>query len=191
MLTIRQSQVSALEHSTVEQFQEQLISEIESFAPELCGISGPKAVREVLESGITRAESYGFQSRGSLRFFVHLIFSFGVDFDTDPQLPWAANLLQDRSIANDLERAEKLHNSMIAYAERVVGTNNEHAIAALSSAAKVDFGKVGISSQEYESRAFAEMCKIYPQKVAYLARACRVADYCAWRRVRTEFWCYF
>jgi hypothetical protein len=58
-----------------------------------------------VRKGIERAAGYNFTLRGPLRFYVEAMLSFGSDFNTDPQLAWAVEVLNDASEPDELSRA--------------------------------------------------------------------------------------
>jgi hypothetical protein len=45
--------------------------------------------------GVARAVELGFTKRGPIRLFLELEWLFGTGFDTDPQIPWAGEVLSD------------------------------------------------------------------------------------------------
>ena len=60
------------------------------FFPAACAALGEEQVRRVVRYGIERAASHGVTRERGVCAWVDLMFTFGRDFDRDPDLPWAS-----------------------------------------------------------------------------------------------------
>ena len=107
MLVIRDQQMQAFAQNAKKQFEAETVPHISRFAPRQFEILGEKTIGQIVSLGIERAEKYGFTNRGPVRFYIELMFMFGSDFDTDPQYPWAAELLggSDAGRSDDSSRS--------------------------------------------------------------------------------------
>lgn len=125
-------------------------------------------MRFVINKGIAKADEYGFDNRGPTRFYLELMFAFGGDFDTDPQLAWARHILTNPAIATQMSRADFLYQAMNEYSERVLGPNNEFAIAALRKLQITWFDLEKYSTGNVDTRMLQAMEFCYPEKSEYL-----------------------
>ena len=67
---------------------------------------GGEWLKTLVNTGVSRARGHGFTLRGPLRLYLDLMFLFGSDFDTDPQYPWAGEVLKEQGM--EMERAAAL-----------------------------------------------------------------------------------
>jgi hypothetical protein len=95
------------------------------------------------------------------------MFTVGVDFDTDPQLPWAAAAL---SLEDPSSRAELLYESYQQYRSAVAGPDNEYLRDALRKVRRVQIEER--TDGTYEGGIIAGLQAIYPQKAEHLGEKC-------------------
>ena len=113
MLQIRDEQLRALEEARFRQLEEQTIAHVREFFPGECASAGERAVRDGIHEVVERARIHGFTSERSITKFVNLAFTFGRKFDRDPQLSWAAEILND-----DRDAEEKMNRLYMTGIER-------------------------------------------------------------------------
>jgi hypothetical protein len=169
MLTIHREQIDAFDSIQRRQFEDELVEYLRQFAPKLSEIAGETGVRDAIRLGIDKADEYGLTNRGPTRLYLELMFTLGSGFDTDPQLPWAHRVLTDPSIATQMSRADFLYEATNRYMDRVLGPGNEHALNALRQLQVSWYGLEASAPPDIESRMFATMELIYPEKFQYLA----------------------
>lgn len=92
---------------------------LEKLFPQKYRIVGEALLREVVTDGVQRAGRYGITVRRGQLLFIGLMFMFGSGFDTDPQLPGYALVLQSTDLTGQ-EKAEKLHQLALEYVEKWV-----------------------------------------------------------------------
>ena len=167
MLVIRDQQMQAFVQYAKRQFEAETVRHISEFAPGQFEILGEKTVRQVVSLGIERAEKYGLTNRGPVRFYIELMFMFGSGFDTDPQYPWAAEVLCGSDPAGQMTRADQLHQRTMRYIEMVAGQDLEYERQALNRI--VAPSPVALTFSEVDTSSIAAFFwKIYPQKCEYL-----------------------
>ena len=93
MLTIRNDQMSVFSEASVKEFSDWTLVHLRKFFPKYRAASD-YTLRELIEYGIARARVYRVTARREVCRYIDLMAVFGRDFDTDPQLPWAAEILQ-------------------------------------------------------------------------------------------------
>lgn len=88
-----------------------MAAELRELRPWCCaGLSGSE-LRDRVARGIARAKAHELRSELGLCLYVHLVFTFGDDFDVE--LPWAAAILDDRTL-DAQERIEGLYELAFA-----------------------------------------------------------------------------
>jgi hypothetical protein len=97
MWTLRKAQKEILEADTRRRFEDALALQIADCFPAQHQALGVGAVREAIRYGFERAGERGVRVQEDLCRWVFLMFTFGRDFDRDPELPWARFLLDELS----------------------------------------------------------------------------------------------
>jgi len=91
----------------------------EKLFPQKYRMVGEVLLRGVVTDGVQRARTYGMTTRRGQLLFIGLMFMFGGGFDTDPQLPDLAAVLNDAELAEQV-KVEKLHQIALLYVEKWV-----------------------------------------------------------------------
>lgn len=166
MLTISTEQMKVFEKASLRTFEDEMVLHSQEFSPKLCEVIGEKQLRVALRQAMKRADSYGFTLKGPIRLYIELILLFGSDFDTDPQFPAIAEILQ--SDDDEMTRADRIHEWVIDYNKNVSGkgnTNTHNALKALSISAKA---KLNFQAYTFVEDILQEIKRAFPQKAKYL-----------------------
>jgi hypothetical protein len=107
MLTIRPEQERELARPFIERFERRAAEHLRRYVPDACLSLGDAALAAAINHGIARATHHGLETERDLLRFLTLMFVFGRDFDVDPALPWAAEILRSPGDATD--KTERLH----------------------------------------------------------------------------------
>ena len=166
MLVIRKDQMETFQKVALQRFEDEMVVHSQNFSPELCSVIGDAQLRFAVRFAMTRAKSYGFTNRGSIRLFIEMMFLFGSSFDTDPQYPWAARILADSS--EQMQRAKRLYEKIIDYQDKVSGPNAVNTIEALWNLSFLPTQPFNYNTNNFVSGMLQEMTSIFPQKAAYL-----------------------
>jgi hypothetical protein len=170
-MNIRKEQIITFEEVAAKQFEKDAALHASEFAPKHVKVLGEEGTRAVVRLGIRRASRYGFSATGSVHFFLDLMFLLGSEFDTDPQYPWAGEILNDESIPGQMPRADKLYSRAIQYLDAVAGPDNQFAIAAFRRLKSLVAGSLADGCSESAGRVVEKLNSIHPEKAAYLGQA--------------------
>lgn len=85
--------MAAFSQDAVRRFEDRMVARLAEFAPEQCAALGEDELRRVVGHGVVRAARHGLVSGGQISLYLGLMFAFGRDFDDDPALPWAREVL--------------------------------------------------------------------------------------------------
>jgi hypothetical protein len=168
MLNIRPGQMEAFEQAAQRRFENDMAAHLRKFAPRHCKILDEEALRTIIRLGIERARKYGFTNVGPVRLFLELMFLFGSDFDTDPQLPWAAEVLADKAIKDQASRAESLYAKTTDFLGKVAGPDQEYAKDALRRALEERFEELPIPEGDFENGMLARLEMMYSRKCQHV-----------------------
>jgi hypothetical protein len=168
-LRIRQDQRGVFEQAALKKFEDEMVVHSKDFSPRLCEVLGEAQLRVALRGAMARAGGYGFTYRGPIRLFIEMMFLFGSAFDTDPQSPWAAEIL--RSPDDQMQRAEKLCEKILDYQEKVSGQDAVNTRRALGDLLALARNPGTFSSNNFVVGMRQEMARVFPQKAAYIGEA--------------------
>jgi hypothetical protein len=168
MLVIRSEQMEVLKQAALRAFETRMVEHCFAFQPRLCKVLGEDQVRKAVHDGIGRAAVAGFTNRGPARLYLDLMLLFGSGFATDPQYPWAAEILGTGGVEDQMQRADELHEKTIVYQEQVAGPNNAYTLAALAQLPALARNPLPFSSDDFIPGMLREMSAVFPQKVAFV-----------------------
>lgn len=131
MLRIRPEQIEAFESARAAHFEPRTVQHLKERFPKHCDVLKEDGILEVIHYGIERAETHGLTHQSEVSLFIDLTLMFGRYFDTDLQLPWAAEILTDPDLTDQLVKARRLHAAAMDYLDRVAGPDNAFIDAAL------------------------------------------------------------
>jgi hypothetical protein len=97
-----------------------------------CRIAGDACVRETIRLGVTRARRWGLTLEASAQSYIDHMILLGSDFDSDPQLPWAREILERR--LPELVRLDTLHGQTADHMARTAGPDSRNVFFAVARA---------------------------------------------------------
>jgi hypothetical protein len=124
LLIIRTEQMRRLRHVPANAFEAQLVRHFFRFYPDECGRAGEPQVRKMVQLAIRRAAVHGYFARREVALYANLMVILGCSFDLDPQIPWAAEQLNDLAIEDSFPRIRRVFASTLAYLEACFGAEN-------------------------------------------------------------------
>lgn len=113
MLNVREQQMEALALNTtpLQEAEAELVAHVRRAFPEQCQQLGEDRTHVVVLYGLGRALEHGFNRRQQIARYLNLMFLFGADFDRDPKLPWASQVLTEPSLKDELDRMDRLQRA--------------------------------------------------------------------------------
>jgi hypothetical protein len=170
MLVIRKEQLDVLTQSLMQGFEDEMVEHLAEFSPPLFKAIKEEQMRKVVRFGFEKCDKYGFTLRGPMRLYLEMMLLFGSHFDTDPQYPWAAEILFDRHSVAQMQRADWLYEKIVDYQEKVSGPNGENTQAALEKLSEMSRNPPILPAGEYEESVRREMRRCFAQKVDYIGK---------------------
>lgn len=174
MLTIRREQMKLFELVAVRNFENVMMSHATDSWPQHCKSIGQKNLRQVISKGIKQAGSYGLTKKGPVRLYIELMFTFGSDFDTDVQIPWAADSLNDQSVEDQIEKTVLLQQNTLNYIEQAAGPANTFNLKAFQTISQMAADNSLFLLQAnglFEDKMVAKLVQIHPEKCDYVGKA--------------------
>lgn len=139
VLKIRKEQIMVFRAYMRKKFVDRMLVILPEYYPEDCAVLGEVQTRKVIELGIARAETHGFETQGPVCDYICLMFTFGSYFDADPLLPWAAAVLENREGIDAATLIKNLYAKAADYSRRVAGDDGEYHTRALLRARQKPF----------------------------------------------------
>jgi hypothetical protein len=97
MLIIRDAQLTALAEARRKNFVLRVMALIEKHWTEQAGGMGEAALRDLVERGIAKANSYNIDDESDVARFINVQMALGQDFDSGSKYPWAAIILLEEA----------------------------------------------------------------------------------------------
>lgn len=178
MLKIRREQIEVFEQAAIRNFEDRMVNHLREFTPRHFRILQEEDIRRVIRFGMERAQNHDLTSERSVRLYVEMMFMLGSHFDTDPQVPWAAEILNDKSIPDEVTRVDRLNDRAWDYVDhilldyrRVEGTTADHT-RLIKELRKLRQGRDEILSpagiSEFYRDVLARLRQIFPNKYEYV-----------------------
>jgi hypothetical protein len=165
---VRNAQLQALGQVSARAFEDEMLMHLAAFSPPLYKAVKEDRLRETIRLGVARAAKYGFTQRGPVRLYLELMLLFGSDFDTDPQYPWAGQVLQDEAFGPEMRRADYLYQHTQDYRENVAGPEDAYTLAALRKISAMARQSLPVSRTDFTASMLEQFARTYPEKASYV-----------------------
>lgn len=152
-------------------FENEMVAHLADFSPQHCKAIGKARVCQAIQFGIDRASGYGFNLRGAVRLYLELMFWFGSSFDTDPQYPWAAEILTDPDAGPQMQRADLLYERVTDYLREATYPDDADMLRSIKTLLIAIRQPLVISRETFFSDMRLMIACLYPQKAASVAHA--------------------
>jgi hypothetical protein len=119
MIIIRNDTMQAFGRAANYGFEVRMLDRLRTHFPKHKRYLGEPQQRELVRLAVERAQSHVLTAERSMAMYLDLMCVLGSEFDTDPQLPWAADILADRSFAAQSDRIDLLHSRGWEFANKV------------------------------------------------------------------------
>ena len=172
VMKLNPNQLRAFEDASHPEFENILVGHLEQFSPLHSASLGEQGIRTLIQRGTRRATAYSLTNQDCVRLYVETTILLGIDFDTDPQYPWAGAILQDPSIVDQNDRATRLYTFLIDFITVVGGPDRQYATQALHRAAGTPLEPPSIDAPDYSCQMIQRMRHLYPEKADYIGGAC-------------------
>jgi hypothetical protein len=90
-------------------------SHVREYFPEECSKLTAAEVRKTIRDGMAKARRHGFSDDADVCRFIDISVVLGAGFDVDPELSWAAALLNDPQLTEPGIRMDMLFEAACAY----------------------------------------------------------------------------
>ena len=164
MLTIRGDQMEAFERASWTKFERSQLEHVREYFPvDHAMLGGDAGTLTFLHEAVDRVRAAGITVFGDACRYVDLMLSLGTDFALDPQLPWAASLLNDPS--HDVStRIDLLHAAALACIDRMAGEDGAHYLRALIRARAMTYEEASAGDGNFAGSLRALCVRLWRRK---------------------------
>jgi len=149
-------------------FEDDMVIHLAEFSPPLFKAIKEEQLRKAIRFGMQHAnEEYEVNFKGPVRLYLELMLLLGSHFDTDPQYPWANEILTNTDLDQTV-RAEHLYNSIKEYRSKVNGPKDKYTLEGLENMATFARQPLVIEDKSFIKDVLDQMKLIYPQKAKYV-----------------------
>ncbi len=135
-MKIRNEQIEAMKKEVRKAYEMRVLAHIEKYFPTQARLFGRERLYPLAVRAIDQADVYTMVSEESACVYADSMLMLGVDFDVDPQLPFAGAILRDEGLG-ERDRAAKLYEAVHDYWGKVAGPDGGAFMEALRSFRKV------------------------------------------------------
>jgi hypothetical protein len=169
MLQLRTEQMEVFRQAAVQNFEDRMVKHLKEYFTKPCDALGEAEIRRIIHFALEQIRSYGMMSEGSVNLYLDLMFMLGRSFDKDPQLPWAAEILNDESIVDETSRLDLLYDKAADFVERVAGDRNEHVFKAMRRILQEPIAPPPLTDlPEFYGYIVGWLGKLFPEKHLYI-----------------------
>ena len=101
ILEIRPEQLAPFREQAFRRFRNELATDIRVAHAEDVADMSAQELDDFIKYGIEVCDAYGITAEALVGAYIHLMFDLGMDFDEDPDYPWAAAILNNSSLSEE------------------------------------------------------------------------------------------
>lgn len=107
MLKMRKQVMKAFRQMMLEQFEDEMVLHLRSAFPKKTEAADDEQLRALVRKGIARADGYEVVLVGDVQRYLEYMVDYGEDFDRDPTVSWAGQILRTDGI-DGTEKMDRL-----------------------------------------------------------------------------------
>jgi hypothetical protein len=165
MILIRNAQLEMLSKPADDLFIQSAIDHIFKFSPATCTTIGIERVRKTINYCLVKATRYGFTTQGQVLFFLDCMYSFGSEFDSDPTLAWASEVLRNTSSPD--VKSSLLYERMVEFTTNIYGNNHGNVISGLETLVELFKTPQELSKETFEYTMLTLLYKVFPARCVH------------------------
>ncbi len=124
LVKIRDLNIRSLPESIAKNFDSSIYNLLTDIYPEKSKDQGKQVMDELIRRGRLSAREYGLTSYKNVCVYIGMMFILGSGFDDDFQFPWAYKVLNDKSLADQDAKAERLYKLAMKLLNRTLARTN-------------------------------------------------------------------
>lgn len=165
MLVFSEAQMEAFREAAVVRSEQRLLTALADAFPGDFKRLGADGLLTVIRLGVVRAAAYDFDTEQQIYLYLTLMLMLGSFFDEDPQLPWVQARLTATAAMSPLQRIMAVHDTTMAYLDRMAGAENQHLIRALVRVRDFDLqGFERMETASFPFRCISMLAGLFPEK---------------------------
>lgn len=118
LIYMRKVPIEDFSQSGTGNVERKVIGLLQGIWPQKCGKLGDVILRRLIGHGVESMAQYNVTSDRGVALYTGLMFMLGSGLDSDPQFPWAAEILNDESIPDQATRVDRLYREAMVYSDK-------------------------------------------------------------------------
>ncbi|MEZ0475478.1 hypothetical protein [Luteimonas salinilitoris] len=112
--------MEAIEKAAIRAFENRTLAHLQEYFPGHCNLLGEEQMRRVIQFGWDKARHYEMTAECCVRTYIEFMCLLGGRFDTNPLMPWAAEILNDKVSGDQVARGDRLYDRAHEYIRHLV-----------------------------------------------------------------------
>lgn len=167
-MKIRSEQIEAMAKEVRKAYERRVLDHIARYFPTQIRLFGRERLHPLAARAIDQANAYKMVSEESVCVYADIQLMLGVEFDLDPQLPFARAILVEPGLS-ERERAAKLYHAVKEYWQKVAGSDGGAMMDALRNFRRFPADWTLPPGDGEEIRAVSGLLgRLYPSKHTFL-----------------------
>ena len=164
MFKIRKAQIQEFKIAGMRDFERRMVIHLCKYFPIQGEVLGEDQILKVVQYGIAKAHTYGFETERNLAVYLTLMPMLGSNFDVDVQLPWTTEILTDENETNNKERMDRLSRQALVFHKKAVGDDSQYVKNLIKYRGK-SFEELLIpATGSFEEQVIVQMKGMYQEK---------------------------
>ena len=102
--------MTALGDASKARYEDRMTEHLRRCFPDQCEKMDEPGIRRIIAQGIEHAKRYNIVTERDVCLFIDLMFIFGEEFDTSPNLPWMSEILTDPHRTDPSRKIDHLYD---------------------------------------------------------------------------------
>lgn len=120
-MIIQKKQLNVFKIDALKKFEDDMVVHIKEFFPNHFISMKEQVTRNTVQYAFVKAQKYGFKTQRNVCLYLNTMLVLGSNFDTDPQYPWAIELLHEKEMKNPNVRIDKIADMMLDTFGHILG----------------------------------------------------------------------
>lgn len=123
-MLIKNEQQEVFKENALKKFEDEMIEHVKDFFPNHFSLMHEDGIRRVTRCGYENAKKYSLISQRNVCSYINNMLLLGSHFDTDPQYPWASEILNDKNKPDPNTRIDEVSDKTLDFFEKISGVRH-------------------------------------------------------------------
>jgi hypothetical protein len=125
---------------------------------------GKEKLNQIVRAIVAKAETFGFDQRGSIWCYMDMVWQFGWDCEHDPQYPWIQQSRDQPKASDQFIRVDELYCQLWQWREATRGPQSQYWSAALDRLLRAPLLELPVRESHFETDMLACLKNLYARR---------------------------